>query len=323
VQTVIPYFARWMARFPDVAALAAAPEDEVLRAWEGLGYYSRARHLQAAARLLVAHHGGQMPATWPEVRRLPGVGDYTAGAILSIAFGQRVPAVDGNVMRVMSRLLLMREDVMRPATRKTIAGHVSAMLETCDRPGDLNQAFMDLGATVCSPSVPRCEACPLATGCRAWPAGEAEALPVKAGTRPPRELVLASVLVTRDDAVLLVKRPSPGIWGGLWALPAAPLEGLTPAQARDAAPSLAEALARDGWRVGVTGLEALLHHQLTHRSLTLPVFRGGLQAPPPDVELAWVRPDGLASHALPVPFARLLRGRDLGPLFRAQAPPVP
>jgi A/G-specific adenine glycosylase len=315
VRTVIPYFERWMARFPDIAALAAAPPDEVLRAWEGLGYYSRARHMQAAALLLVAHHGGAMPDSWEAVRRLPGVGDYTAGAILSIAFGQPVPAVDGNVLRVVSRLLLLREDVTRPATRKAISRHVQAMLDSCSRPGDLNQAFMDLGATVCTPTSPRCDACPLASHCRAWPAGEAEAVPVKAGTRPPKELVLASVLVTRGDEVLLVKRPSPGIWGGLWALPAAALD-LAPVAAREAGPELAAALAREGWEVEVGGLEARLSHQLTHRTLTLPVFGGVLRAAPEGVELAWAGPDALDDYALPVPFARLLRERDLGPLFR-------
>ncbi|MEB3329070.1 MAG: A/G-specific adenine glycosylase [Candidatus Sericytochromatia bacterium] len=323
VRTVIPYFERWMARFPDIATLATASPDEVLRAWEGLGYYSRARHLQAAAQLLVAHHGGAMPDTWEAVRRLPGVGDYTAGAILSIAFGQPVAAVDGNVLRVMSRLLLLREDVTRPATKRAIGRHVEAMLATCPRPGDLNQAFMDLGATVCTPTSPRCEACPLATGCRAWPAGEAEALPVKAGTRPPRELVLASVLVTRGTEVLLVKRASPGIWGGLWAPPAAPLEDVAPAAAQEAGPRLEAALAQAGWAVAIEALEAHLTHQLTHRTLTLPVFSGRLQAAPPEVVQAWVGPEALRTLALPVPFARLLRQRDLGPLFRAAGGPAP
>jgi A/G-specific adenine glycosylase len=322
VRTVIPYFERWMARFPDIATLAAAAPDEVLKAWEGLGYYSRARHLQAAAQLLVSHHGGAMPDTWEAVRRLPGVGDYTAGAILSIAFGQPVAAVDGNVLRVLSRLLLLREDVTRPATKRTIGGHVEAMLAACPRPGDLNQALMDLGATICTPTSPRCEACPLAACCRAWPAGEAEALPVKAGTRPPKELVLASVLVTRGPEVLLVKRPSPGIWGGLWALPAAPLEDVPPAAARASGPRLAAALAEAGWRLTVGELEARLAHQLTHRTLTLPVFAARLGSPPPNVELAWVGPDALEDFALPVPFARLLRQRDLGPLFRSTSGPA-
>ncbi len=317
VATVVPYWERWLARFPDVAALAAAPEDDVLKHWEGLGYYSRARHLQAAARLVMAHHRGKVPATWDEVRRLPGVGDYTAGAVLSIAFSQPVAAVDGNVLRVMSRLALVRDDVARPATKKVITGLAQALLKDVDDPGALNQALMELGATVCTPTRPRCDACPLARHCRGLAAGEVDELPVKTGTRPPKALVLGAMLIARGHEVMLVKRPAPGIWGGLWALPAAELPGIDPERAETAGPALAAALAAEGLIVEAGPLIAVVRHTLTHRALTIPVFRasdwqGGLRG----LEAAWAPPETPGDLALPVPFQKILRGLDAGPLFR-------
>ena len=318
VATVIPYWERWMARFPTAAKLAKAREDEVLKRWEGLGYYSRARHLQAAARMVVDHHGGQVPDTWDAVRRLPGVGDYTAGAILSIAFGQAVPAVDGNVLRVMSRIALVRDDVARPATKKAITGLARALLAGVDDPGALNQALMELGATVCGPARPRCDACPVARHCRAFAAGVAEELPVKAGAKPPKALVLGAALVARGDEVLLVKRPAPGIWGGLWALPTAELPGADPARPEAAGPALAAALAAEGLAFEPGEVVAVVRHQLTHRTLTIPVFRAaGWEGAPRGLELAWTDPAGLAGFALPVPFQKIFAGLDPGPLFRS------
>lgn len=317
VATVIPYWERWMARFPDVRALADAPEDEVLKRWEGLGYYSRARHLQAAARVIMAHHGGQVPATWDEVRRLPGVGDYTAGAILSIAFGQGVAAVDGNVLRVMSRLALVREDVTRPATRKAITGLVQALHDRCADASALTQALMELGATVCTPTRPRCDACPVARHCRALAAGLVDELPVKAGGRPPKAMVLGAALVEDGDRVLYVKRPAPGIWGGLWTFPAAELAGADPAHPEAAGPALAAALAAEGLEVELGPMIAMVRHTLTHRQLTIPVFRAlRRRGTPRDVELAWAAPGAPAELALPVPFQKLVRDLDPGPLFR-------
>lgn len=318
VATVIPYFERWMATFETVEALAEAPEDLVLKRWEGLGYYSRARHLQAAARLLVEHHAGRVPQTWDAVRRMPGVGDYTAGAVLSIAFGQPVPAVDGNVLRVVSRLALLREDVARPATKKAIASWVAEVLTGVSDPGAFNQALMELGATVCVPARPRCDVCPIANHCRAFAAGVADELPVKTGGKPPKALVLGAALIERDGKWLLVKRPAPGIWGGLWAFPAAELPGEDPARPEAAGPALAGALAAEGL-AGVPGpLIAQIRHTLTHRQLTIPVFKlDNAEGLPRGLETAWVAPDDLDQYALPVPFQKLVRGLDPGPLFRA------
>lgn len=318
VATVIPYWERWMRKFPDVRALAKAHEDEVLKRWEGLGYYSRARHLQAAARMVVEHHAGRVPDTWDEVRRLPGVGDYTAGAILSIAFGQAVPAVDGNVLRVMSRIALIRDDITRPATKKAITGLAQGLLTGVDDPGALNQALMELGATICVPARPRCDRCPVAGHCRAYAAGVAEELPVKAGAKAPKTLVLGAVLVERDGQVLFVKRPAPGIWGGLWALPAAELPGCDPERPEDAGPALAAALAAEGLVVEPGPMIAVVRHTLTHRALTIPVFRAGRwEGAPRGLETAWAPPEGPGGLALPVPFQKILKGLDPGPLFRS------
>lgn len=320
VNTVIPYFQRWMKRFPTVAALAVAPPDEVMKAWEGLGYYSRARHLQAAARMVMEHHGGKVPETWQEVRRLPGVGDYTAGAILSMAFDRPVPAVDGNALRVFSRVALIREDVSKPGGKRLIAAVLEDAIRKTDRPGDFNQAVMDLGREVCIPQKPRCQACPLRSHCRADAAGETHLLPVKPGTRAPRELVMAAALIQQQGRFLLIRRPPAGIWGGMWALPTVELPTLLPADAETCQGAASQAWAFAGWRVEPEGVLTVLKHQLTHRSLTIPVFEATLGAElPPEVERAWLGPDEWQSVALPVPFARLFDRLDAGPLFRHSA----
>lgn len=319
VATVIPYFERWVARFPAVEALAAAPEDDVLKHWEGLGYYSRARHLQAAAKMVVEHHAGQVPDTWDAVRRLPGVGDYTAGAVLSIAFGQRVAAVDGNVLRVMSRLALVHEDVTKPATKKAMGAMVGDLLAHTTDSGSFNQALMELGATVCVPARPRCDVCPVSAYCRAFAAGVAEELPVKSGVKRPKDLVLASALVQRPDGrILLMKRPAPGIWGGLWALPSVEIPAIPPEHAASAGPVMAQALALEGLTGTAGALVTQVSHTLTHRALTIPVFElTGVEGSLRGVESAWVGPEELRAYALPVPFQKVLRGLDPGPLFRS------
>jgi A/G-specific adenine glycosylase len=313
VATVIPYYERFMGRFPDVAALASAPTEQVLKAWEGLGYYSRARHLQAAAQLVLAHHGGVMPETWDEVRRLPGVGDYTAGAILSIAHGVRVPAVDGNVLRVIARLDGLHEDVARPATKKLITARAAALLPE-SRPGDFNQSLMELGATVCTPGKPRCEACPVREACVAHAAGEQSLLPIKAKKQAARQATLAAALVAREGRFLLVRRPAEGLWGGMWSFPTAEVADGEPAEAPRA---IAEALGALGLQVAMGPLMQTQKHTLTHRQLTIPVYEarhaGGELAPGAGV---WAAPEEFGRYALPVPFQKIAKALDPGPLFR-------
>lgn len=178
VEAVRPYYLRWMERFPDIATLAGANPDDVLRHWQGLGYYSRARNLQTAARDILRRYGGIMPSTRAEIRTLKGIGDYTAGAILSLAFGLREPAIDGNVLRVFARLYLIEENILSTPVRRHVTGLVQSQLPA-DRPGDFNEALMDLGATLCVPRAPRCGDCPLAGLCLAHRAGREQELPLR------------------------------------------------------------------------------------------------------------------------------------------------
>jgi A/G-specific adenine glycosylase len=214
IDTVVPYFERWIARFPDVAALAAAPVDDVLRQWEGLGYYSRARNLHAAARVVRDRHAGELPPSYDQLRALPGIGDYTAGAVASIAFGVRAPAVDGNVRRVLARLL----DEADPAPARV--RQVAAALVPADRPGDFNQAVMELGAMVCTPRSPRCDRCPVAPLCAARAAGTQLDRPArKARAAVPAFDIATAVLCNSDGRVLLVRRPPQGLLADMWSFP--------------------------------------------------------------------------------------------------------
>jgi A/G-specific adenine glycosylase len=225
VETVVPYYRRWMERFPDPATLAAAETGEVLSLWEGLGYYSRARNLQRAAREIEARYGGEVPADPEELRSLPGVGPYTAGAVASIAFGVPVPAVDGNVRRVLARL--MDEPAPRPAELERWAG---ALVDP-GRPGDFNQALMELGSLVCTPRSPKCPRCPLREFCRAWMAGTVEERPERRRRAVVPHLHEAVLVVVRgsggegagggvtEPEVLMRRRPEEGLLGGLWEFP--------------------------------------------------------------------------------------------------------
>ena len=204
-EAVTAYYRRFLQQFPTVDALAAAPLESVLKAWEGLGYYSRARNMQKAAQEVANALSGRFPQTYEDLRKLPGIGDYTAGAVASIAFGESVPAIDGNVKRVASRLFGIRENINRPAVvrslRKTLtqaipSGKVSAF----------NQALMELGATVCIPRTPRCDVCPLSKYCDAYSAGDADSLPVMEAKKPPRPVDVAVCLMTYENRILLFKR---------------------------------------------------------------------------------------------------------------------
>ena len=217
VETVLGYYERFLSRFPTVADLAAAPEDDVLKLWEGLGYYSRARNLHKGAQQVVADFGGVIPATVEELRNIRGVGPYTAGAIASIAFDQPVPAVDGNVIRVVSRLKGIRENVGIPSVRRALEQE-AANLVPAERPGDFNQAMMDLGATVCTPGTPACERCPLQAQCDAFAAGDADELPVLPRKNPPKLLDYTVCLIFSGNRVLMRQRTE-AMLHGLWVYP--------------------------------------------------------------------------------------------------------
>jgi A/G-specific adenine glycosylase len=231
VAAVIPYYQRFLVRFPEIASLAAADLDEVIALWAGLGYYSRARNLHAAARRVVTEHGGAFPADLKALQALPGIGRSTAGAILSIAFDRKGPILDGNVRRVLARLLALEEDPRAPAGEKLLWSWATELTPD-ERPHDYAQAIMDLGATVCMPRRPACERCPLAQLCQARLQGKEEQLPVRRSRKVIPEVRQVALLLERQRRFLVCKRPYEGMLGGLWEFPTAGVtEGQSPAEA--------------------------------------------------------------------------------------------
>ncbi len=223
VATVIPYFERFVARFPDVPALAAADRDEVLKAWEGLGYYRRVHHLKDAAELLVREGPGVVPEDPAALRALPGIGRYTAGAIGSQAFGRREPVVDGNVRRVLCRLWARAGDPRSKALQDWLWDTAGALVPA-DRPGAFNEALMELGATVCTDRKPRCGACPLAELCDAWRDGDPEGYPTRVARGPIPHLDVTAGIVRRGRRLLITRRRDEAMLGGLWEFPGGKLE---------------------------------------------------------------------------------------------------
>jgi len=218
VDTVIPYFQKFLARFPSVSSLAEADEEEVLTYWQGLGYYSRVRNLHEGARQVAAQYGGIIPDNLQAIKKLSGIGDYTAGAILSIAHNAPCPAVDGNVLRVFSRLYCLTEDITTAKAKKNITEIVKCVLPA-GQSGDFNQAVMDLGATVCTPASPRCPSCPLAIDCQAYQKNRVTDFPVKRSARPPRPTQLAVGLLEPNGSILIRRRPAKGLLASMWELP--------------------------------------------------------------------------------------------------------
>jgi A/G-specific adenine glycosylase len=219
VDTVIPYYERFMALFPTLNDLAEAEEETVLKAWEGLGYYSRARNLHTAVKEVAATYGGQVPNTSDKVKTLRGVGPYTAGAILSIAYNIPAPAVDGNVMRVISRLYTIYDDISKPSSRHTFEMLVMKLISQ-ERASDFNQALMELGALICTPKQPACLLCPVQEQCAAREEGVQELLPVKAKKKPPKKLQMKVAVVKDGEGKILIERRSEtGLLAKLWQFP--------------------------------------------------------------------------------------------------------
>lgn len=219
VEAVKPYFERFLKELPDIGSLAAAKEDTLLKLWEGLGYYNRVRNMQKAARVLVEEHGGQMPKDFEEILKLPGIGSYTAGAIASIAFGIPKPAVDGNVLRVLSRYTKSYEDIMKQSVRRRMEEAVESVIPK-DRAGDFNQALIELGALICVPKgATKCEECPLKESCRARIDGVIEELPKKTPLKRRRIQKKTVFVLVSDNKAALKKRPSKGLLAGLYELP--------------------------------------------------------------------------------------------------------
>jgi A/G-specific adenine glycosylase len=294
VETVRPYYERWLARFPTLSSLAQASPDEVLKQWEGLGYYSRARNFHAAVREVAVAFGGKVPADPDTFRALPGVGRYTAGAVMSIAFGRAEPVVDGNVRRVFARLT---DD---PAPTDAALWELATALVPGSRPGDLNQGMMELGATVCTPRSPRCGRCPVADVCQARAAGTQEDRPARKKARPLPHEDTAVAVVESGGKLLLVRRPVDVRLGGMWAFPSALRRGSQTyaAAAERAAREVLDLQVRAGHPVGVVA------HTFTHVRATYHAIRCSVVAGTPcDVQCdgwAWVAPEELEDYALPV-----------------------
>lgn len=269
VETVLPYYERFLARFPTVEALAAAPVEEVLALWSGLGYYRRARQLHAAARE-VALQGGRFPPSLAGLRALPGIGEYTAAAVGSIAFGLVEPVLDGNVERVVSRLLALEESAKGGEARRRLRAAAAELLLP-ERPGDGNQALMELGATICTPRRPRCLLCPLVEGCRGARSGEPERFPAPRARRAVERLELLAAVVEEGGRVLLVRRPDgAALLAGTWEVPWVEVESGGSEVERRAEALLAR---RYGGRWRLLEAVGQVRHGITFRDLQVAVYR--------------------------------------------------
>jgi A/G-specific adenine glycosylase len=315
VNTVIPYYHRFLARFPTLPELAAASLAEVLKGWEGLGYYARARHLHRSARDIVAQHGGRLPETYAALRPLPGFGDYTAGAVASIAFGEAVPAIDGNVTRVLARLFAIEGDLRRGEAARQVR-ELGAALVDPTRPGDWTQALMELGALVCLPKSPNCLHCPLNELCRARLAGREQALPLKPAKKTLPHYDVAAAVIRQGDQFLIAQRPPQGMLGGLWEFPGGK---------REPGESLGQCLQREikeelDLAIEVGERLVRVKHAYTHFKITLHAFACRITAGQPQkigvADWRWVSLAELEAFAFPrtdLKIIEVLRKRDVDP----------
>lgn len=295
IEAVKPYYDRFLKQFPGVRELAEAPEEQVLKCWEGLGYYSRARNLQKAAKEITVLGG--FPDTYDGLLALPGVGDYTASAIAAAAFGRREPAVDGNVLRVMTRLTDCHDDISDPKTKRAVRAALAEVMP--EEPADIrifNQAMMELGATVCGPNTaPRCDDCPVSGLCLGRQRGTAETLPVKKAKKERRVEEKTVFLLMRDRKIALRKRPKTGLLAGLWEFPN--VEGTLDETAAGAAVE-AMGLSVIDWQSRLTAKHIFTHVEWRMTGYALTVRGDG------PAELEWVDAAGLAARSVPSAFAR-------------------
>ena len=302
VSAVIPYFERFMAELPDAAALATVPEERILKLWEGLGYYSRARNLQRAAKIVVSDFGGTLPQSYHALLSLPGIGEYTAAAIASINFSEPVAAVDGNLLRVAARVSGCGEDIMDAKVRRLFRQRLDAAIDA-NRPGAYNQAMMDLGATVCLPNgAPRCDICPARTMCEAYKNGLTEVLPVRAKKKSRRVEERTVLLLFQDGRIALRKRPDTGLLAGLWEYPNLP-------ESLDEAGALL-ALAQMGLSAESIAPAGSAKHIFTHIEWDMKGYFAEVSGENDD--LIWADADAFDAFALPTAFKKytaLVRAR--------------
>ncbi|HTX79111.1 MAG TPA: A/G-specific adenine glycosylase [Longilinea sp.] len=297
VPTVIPYFERWMQHFPTLQALAAADEQDVLKLWEGLGYYSRARNLIKAAKMVVERHNGSLPSDRAALEHLPGIGRYTAGAIASIAFGQDEPALDGNIRRVLARIFDVQEPARSPAGEKKLWGLATKNLPPGSA-GDYNQAMMDLGTAICTPHAPDCPTCPVNRLCKAYALGVQEKRPAMPVRRSVPHITVTAAVIHRDGKVLITRRPSKGLLGGMWEFPGGKVE---------AGESLEDGLKREISEELLAKIEVgdyigEFHHAYTHFKVTLHAYHCTLAGNEPQAveasDLQWVGVKELAGFPM-------------------------
>ncbi len=297
VETVIPYFERWMRRFPTIAALAAADQEQVLSAWEGLGYYSRARNLHRAAQMVVDQYGGQIPSEVEALRRLPGVGRYTAAAIASMAFGKDEAALDGNIRRVLARVFDVQAPGRSPEGERILWGLARENLPP-GRAGEYNQGLMDLGALICTPRDPACAICPLREICQARILGVQNERPVMEAKPPVPHYTVTAAVIWRDGRVLIAQRPQKGLLGGMWEFP-----GGKQQEGEDLPACLRREITEElGVEVAVGAPLGVYYHAYTHFRVTLHAFECSLVKGEPQAievnDLRWALPAELTGYPM-------------------------
>jgi A/G-specific adenine glycosylase len=298
VVTVVPYYYRFLKLFRDLESLARADLQQVLKAWEGLGYYARARNLHRAAQIVLKEHGGVIPTRWAEFRELPGVGDYIAAAVLSIAYGQPYPVVDGNVKRVLARLMLMKDPVNNVSSTKKFRETADRLLAQAN-PGTFNQAMMELGAVVCKPQQPLCDGCPVQKMCRAYQSDQVQNYPVRLKKQPTPKHHIAVGVVFKDGRVLITKRKPSGLLGGLWEFPGGKIQ-------KEESPEAActrEIKEEVNLVIKVDSHLSRVKHAYTHFKIVMDIFccsyvsgRVALKAP---VDHRWIKLQELDDYPFP------------------------
>ncbi|WP_102347640.1 A/G-specific adenine glycosylase [Bacillus sp. Marseille-P3661] len=304
VDTVIPYFNNFIKQFPTVHALAKAEEEKVLKAWEGLGYYSRARNLQSAVREVVTEYDGKVPNTVEEISQLKGVGPYTQGAILSIAYGIPEPAVDGNVMRVISRILAIEEDIAKPKTRKLFETIIREIISE-DQPSFFNQGLMELGAIVCTPKSPSCLLCPVQNHCIAFSEGIQNDFPVKTRKKTTKDVVLATIVLQNPRGEILIhKRPNKGLLANLWEFPTVEMTSSTALQI-----DVLKHFMKNDYKMDVLTEEHLFNfkHEFSHLIWKIAVYKGHTNSETIDVKHSkFVTLAEMESYPFPVPYQKII-----------------
>ncbi|MFV8828150.1 A/G-specific adenine glycosylase [Alkalihalobacterium sp. APHAB7] len=305
VDTVIPYYNNFVQKFPTLQDLAYAEEQEILKAWEGLGYYSRVRNLQTAVREVVEHYGGKVPDTKKDISQLKGVGPYTAGAVLSIAYHKPEPAVDGNVMRVISRVLLIEEDIGKAKTRPIFEKALAKMISP-DKPSEFNQGLMELGALVCTPKSPGCLLCPVREHCRAYHAGKEKSLPIKEKkTKVTVKNMAAIVLRNQKGEVLIQRRPDSGLLAKLWQFP-----NVEVTKSTDSPQECLEEFFRSELEISVKIESAVqkVEHVFSHLVWNITVYEGTLLSENhvTSEDTRWVDENSIESYPFPVSHQKII-----------------